>query len=171
MRWCSRGRNGAGLTLPFFAANRLPQQKIFEDKFPFASRKRSTAGTAGDPPIDSSWPSFDFDDLIEPVAIRAIDKCRLIAHAQSPTNQVDDIITRGYCIFCGPFPKLRQLGYVRCDASGFGTPKHTFERRLLSLRSKYPRGAGRCLPMATGRPVAGGDRSEDSVVRYIVPKM
>ena len=109
--WRSSGRNGAGLTLPFLAANRLPQQKIFEDEFPFASRKRSTAATAGDPPIDSLWPSFDFDDLIERVAIRAIDKCRLIAHAQSPTHQVDDILTRRL-LHLAPYP-----GRFKCSAS------------------------------------------------------
>jgi hypothetical protein len=51
----------------------LPQEEVFEHESAFAGRDRSMAGTAGDPIINNPQPSFGFYDVIEGVAVRAIE--------------------------------------------------------------------------------------------------
>ena len=50
--------------MPFLAADRLPQQQIFEDQFPLAAGKGSSANAAGDLTINVGFrPGLGFDDV------------------------------------------------------------------------------------------------------------
>ena len=52
---------------------RLPQEKIF-DNGTIARGKASSAVTAGHPLVSNRlWPDFDFDDMVECIAVRAVE--------------------------------------------------------------------------------------------------
>jgi hypothetical protein len=56
---------------PSMAACAVAQQEIFNDKLAVATRERSPTGTAGYVVEGGLWSSFDFDDLIQCLAVRA----------------------------------------------------------------------------------------------------
>jgi hypothetical protein len=70
--------------LPLPTSARHSQQEILEDKSAFASGQRSAAGTARQLAINGLWPGFDFDDLIDSVAIRTIEQWSFAARHKSP---------------------------------------------------------------------------------------
>jgi hypothetical protein len=57
-------------TSRFFGATGLSQQEVLEDELAFASGKRSSAGEARQFSKRRLWTCFDFDDLIECLAVR-----------------------------------------------------------------------------------------------------
>ena len=57
-------------------SSRSPQQKIFEHEFVVAARKRRAAGSAGQLPIVRFRSGFDFDDVVERLAVRARERTR-----------------------------------------------------------------------------------------------
>jgi hypothetical protein len=68
--------------LPRLFATRCPQQKIFQDKFALASRKRPTANLACDFAVSALRSGFGSDDLIKRLAAGALEK--RISHGSSP---------------------------------------------------------------------------------------
>ena len=68
--------------LPRLFATRCPQQKIFQDKFALASRKRPTANSACDFAVSALRSGFGSDDLIKRLAVWALEKrfCRESSH-------------------------------------------------------------------------------------------
>jgi hypothetical protein len=58
---------------PFLDSRGISQQEILDRKFAFAPRKRATAGAARYLTVDGFRTGFDSDDLIERIAVRAIE--------------------------------------------------------------------------------------------------
>jgi hypothetical protein len=54
---------------PFLGSRRVPQQEILDHKLTFATGKRTTAGAARNLAIDCFRSGFDFDDLIQRIAV------------------------------------------------------------------------------------------------------
>ena len=65
-------------TLPRPGAGRFSQQKVFQDKLPFAGDEWSTANTAWRLEIDGLRPHFCSDDLVQGIAVWAAEKRRFI---------------------------------------------------------------------------------------------
>jgi hypothetical protein len=55
----------------FLNTTRFSQQEVFEDKVAVASGKRSSAGQALQFFNRRLWPSLDFDEVVERLAVRA----------------------------------------------------------------------------------------------------
>jgi hypothetical protein len=64
--------------LPRPGAGRFSQQKVFQDKLPFAGDEWSTANTTCRLEIDGLWPHFCSDDLVQGIAVWAAEKRRFI---------------------------------------------------------------------------------------------
>ena len=71
------------LPFPSLATGRPAQEKILHDEFSFTSRKWPAAVLAGDLTLDGVWSGFDFDDVIERVAVRAM-KMKPLRHERPP---------------------------------------------------------------------------------------
>jgi hypothetical protein len=65
-----------GNAFPFLhtAVASVPQQKILDNEFALAASKWSAAITAGYLAISGFWTGFDFDDVIDRLAIRAFEE-------------------------------------------------------------------------------------------------
>jgi hypothetical protein len=61
-------------TLPFSDAAGFPQQEILHNEFRFATREWSAASPARYFAISRLRAGFDFDDVVESLAIRAFEK-------------------------------------------------------------------------------------------------
>ena len=104
MRRASHSDFGSGGTLaaihgrtplpPHLLAIRFPQKKLFQDEFPIAGRKQSTANPARYLTVNARLRSgFGFDDLIKRVAMGALEiDCRGSDHDMSPCPDVSDAI-------------------------------------------------------------------------------
>jgi hypothetical protein len=62
---------GALCPLPFLDATSFPQKEILHDEFSFAARKWPTTSAARYLAINGFRSGFNFDDVVEGVAIRA----------------------------------------------------------------------------------------------------
>jgi hypothetical protein len=71
---------------PFLGSRRVSQQEILEHELAFATGKRTTAGTARNLAIDRFRSSFDFDDLIQRIAVWAME-CSLACNHDPPPQQ------------------------------------------------------------------------------------
>ena len=87
----SRGLSSFGAivpmgSFPFLGSRRVPQQEILDHKLTFATGKRTTAGAARNLAIDCFRSGFDFDDLIQRIAVWAME-CSLGCNHDTPPQQ------------------------------------------------------------------------------------
>ena len=115
---CWRRRAGLGsnrygrprLAPPFLISDRFPQKEIFEDVFPIAGGKRSTARTTGTT-INGLLLWARFHNLIKRVAVQAVESHRLaVCRHMPPPNE--DARAGGARAKFGRFPQPRIAGAV-----------------------------------------------------------
>jgi hypothetical protein len=118
-------------TLPRPGAGRFSQQKVFQDKLPFAGDEWSTANTACRFEIDDFRLRFCSDDLVQGIAVWAAEKRRFvrIRHERpqhfcfAPRGEhcaqrlIRHATTRGNRERTLTLQQLRQLGDVGGDSS------------------------------------------------------
>ena len=71
---------------PFLGSRRAPRQEILDHKLTFATGKRTTSGAARNLAIDCFRSGFDFDDLIQRIAVWAME-CSLACNHHAPPQQ------------------------------------------------------------------------------------
>jgi hypothetical protein len=72
---------------PLLDATAPPQHEILEDEFPITRRKGCAAGSAAYFSVPCLRASFDFDHLIERIAVWAIERTWLATHHHSFTGK------------------------------------------------------------------------------------
>jgi hypothetical protein len=71
---------------PFLDSRSVPQQEILDHKLTFTIRERTTAGAARYLAIECFRSGFDFDDLIQRIAVRAMERSLACNHDTPPSS-------------------------------------------------------------------------------------